>query len=866
MKQTTYRATEGIGTALAALARVVLRVPRLTILLGLVAGGLSLYYALSNLGINTDTADMISPQLSWRQDFIDFRDSFTVRNRNIVMVVDAAIPERANALATSLVERLRSRPELFNSVFLAGEGEFFERNGLLFLSVEELQALGDRLAEAQPLLGRMRQRFDGVQLLGMVGEVTSRGEDERLGPVYGALTAALDAAIVGQSHPVSWQQILQADASSGARRYVVLQSMQDFTRIQPAAAAMSAVRSFIDELDLDGGTERVRVTGTVAMEHEELVSVTRGAGLAGVAALLLVACVLYVALRSAILLIVSVLTLLVGLSGTAAFAAAAVGHLNLLSVAFAVLYIGLGVDFILHVCLRLKELMIAGKPKDLAIVETMRGVGGSLVICAVTTAAGFYSFIPTPFTGVSELGLIAGTGMFVSLLVSVTLLPALLAQFYSASDAGRQVRWLGARVLDPLTARPRLVIGGAAIAAIGVVFSLPWLSFDSNPVNLRDPTTESVAVLQELAEDGEALPMNLVAIAQDRTIAAAWIAELSGLDAVKSAQSLDSLVPDDQEEKVFILEDIDLILGPGFAQVTRVQPEPSEFLAALRELADVLGRDELRSDDGAVLESSILVYLDALGDPGRQPLSPEDLERSLLQTLPDQLRRLAAGLAARPFGRDALPVELAARWVTGDGRELVEIVPAENMNDNVSAGLFVDSVRERVPSATGLPVVHREAGRTVVQAFQLAFIYALIMVSVILWVFLRDLRNSILVIVPVVLAAGVTAALAVVVGLEFNFANIIALPLLLGVGVDNGIHMVHRARTETPRDGSVIETSTSRAVLASGLTTVASFGNLAFASHLGMASMGKLLTLGMVVTLAATLILLPALLKLRAES
>ena len=864
MKQATYRATEAIGTALAALVRLVLRVPRLTILLGFVAGGLSLYYAVSSLGINTDTADMISPQLSWRQDFIDFRDSFTVRNRNIVMVVDAAIPERANGLATSLVERLRSRPELFNSVFLAGEGEFFERNGLLFLSVEELQALGDRPAAAQPLLGRLRQRFDGVRLLGMVGEVTSRGEDEQLGPVYGALADVLDAAIVGQSHPVSWQQILQADTSSAARRYVVLQPMQDFTRIQPAAAAMNAIRSFIDELDLDGDTERVRVTGTVAMEHEELVSVTRGAGLAGVAALLLVACVLYVALRSAILLTVSVLTLLVGLSGTAAFAAAAVGHLNLLSVAFGVLYIGLGVDFILHVCLRLKELMIAGRPKDFAIVETMRGVGASLVICAVTTAAGFYSFIPTPFTGVSELGLIAGTGMFVSLLVSVTFLPALLAQFYSASDSAHQVRWLGARVLDPLTARPRLVIGGAAVAAIGAVFSLPWLSFDSNPINLRDPSTESVAVLEELAEDGEALPMNLAAIAQDRMTAAAWIAELDGLDTVKSAQSLDSLVPDDQEEKVLILEDIDLILGPGFARVTRVQPEPSEFLAALRELADVLGRDELRSDDGAALESSILVYLDAREDPGRQPLSLEDLEWSLLQTMPDQLRRLAAGLAARPFGRDALPVELTARWVTGDGRELVEIVP-ENVNDNVSAGLFVDSVRERVPTATGLPVVHREAGRTVVQAFQLAFIYALIMVSAILWVFLRDLRNSILVIVPVVLAAGVTAAVAVVIGLEFNFANIIALPLLLGVGVDNGIHMVHRARTETPRDGNVLETSTSRAVLASGLTTVASFGNLAFAAHLGMASMGKLLTLGMIVTLAATLILLPALLKLRAE-
>jgi len=865
MKMVTYRVTEGISNVLVAVVRLVLRVPRFTILLALASGGLCSYYAFSNLGINTDTADMISPELSWRQDFVDFRNSFADRNRNIVVVVDAAIPERADALATSLVQHLRSRPELFNSVFLAGEGEFFERNGLLYLSLEQLRALGDRLAEAQPLLGRMRQRFNGVQLLGMLGEATARGEDERLGPVYGAVTESLEAASAGRAHTVSWRQLLQADGASAVRRYVVVQPVQEFTRIQPAAAAMSAIRSFVDELALDDGS-RVLVTGTVAMEHEELASVSRGAGLAGVAALALVACVLYIALRSATLLIVSVLTLLVGLSGTAAFAAAAVGHLNLLSVAFAVLYIGLGVDFILHVCLRLRELIGDGRPKNLAIVETMRGVGASLVICAVTTAAGFYSFIPTPFTGVSELGLIAGTGMFVSLLVSVTFLPALLAQFYAGSRSEPQPRWLGARVLDPLTARPRLVIGGAVLAAIGVAFALPRLSFDSNPVNLRDPSTESVRVLEELAEDGAALPMNMAAIAGDRATAAQWITELSGLDTVKSVRSLDSLVPVDQEEKLFVLEDVELILGPGFADVNRVQPAPGEFRSALQELAEVLGRAETARGDDLELERSIRDYLEALEDPGREPLPPEDLEWNLLRTMPDQLERLAAGLAARSFDRDELPTQITERWVTGDGRELVEIVPAVNVTDNVAAGRFVDSVRERVPRATGLPVIHREAGRTVVQAFQMAFIYALIMVCVILWVFLRDLRNSILVIVPVVLAAGVTAALAVVVGLQFNFANIIALPLLLGVGVDNGIHMVHRARTELPRHGSVIETSTSRAVLASGLTTVASFGNLAFAAHLGMASMGKLLTLGMVVTLAATLILLPALLKLRAEA
>jgi predicted RND superfamily exporter protein len=242
------------------------------------------------------------------------------------------------------------------------------------------------------------------------------------------------------------------------------------------------------------------------------------------------------------------------------------------------------------------------------------------------------------------------------------------------------------------------------------------------------------------------------------------------------------------------------------------------------------------------------------------------LESGLLTTLPRQLQRLAAGLTAGPFGREDLPEELTSRWVAADGTELIEITPAQDISDDVAAERFVETVRATVSTATGLPVVHYEAGRTVVRAFQLAFAYALLMVSIILWVFLRRLTDRVFVIVPVILAAGVTAAMTVPLGLQFNFANIIALPLLLGVGVDNGIHMVHRMRTEPPAAGGLLTTSTSRAVFASNLTTIASFGNLAFVSHRGMASMGQLLTLGMLVTLVTTLVLLPALLTLRARA
>jgi hypothetical protein len=404
--------------------------------------------------------------------------------------------------------------------------------------------------------------------------------------------------------------------------------------------------------------------------------------------------------------------------------------------------------------------------------------------------------------------------------------------------------------------------------AIGAALTLPRASFDRNPINLRDPASESVATLNELAAAGEALPLQMVAIAPDSGIAGEWAQAASDLPTINRASSLDSLVPDDQFEKQLILQDIDLLMGPGFAELTHEPPNPEKLRSALQSLRDALTTQREEQDEAsAALSRNIQHFFGSLDAADKETIEHRlnQLDQDLIGTLPDQLARLAHGLMAQPFSRDALPEMLKIRWLSPEGRELVEFTAAEDISGNAATERFVESVRGVVATATGLPVVYQEAGKTVVQAFQRGFLYAALLVGAILFVFLRAVRDSILVIIPIALAAVLTTALTVVLGLEFNFANIIALPLLLGVGVDSGIHMVHRMRSEPPAEGGIIETSTSKAVFASGLTTVASFGNLAFSSHPGMASMGQLLTLGMIVMFVATLILLPALLKLWGE-
>jgi hopanoid biosynthesis associated RND transporter like protein HpnN len=415
-----------------------------------------------------------------------------------------------------------------------------------------------------------------------------------------------------------------------------------------------------------------------------------------------------------------------------------------------------------------------------------------------------------------------------------------------------------------VSSRPKIVAVAAAAAVVVTFAALPDVTFDSNPIHLRDPQSESIQAIEELAADSEAPLLNVVALAPDEVTAEQWAEALASEPLVREVHGIDSLVPGDQEDKLYVIEDIGLMMGPRFANMDPVAPDLEGLREELTDLREALAEQAALSAAQAVLLSALEDF--AAADAGTAAATDArlaNLEQDLRSDLPRQLSRLADGLQARAFGREDLPPELAARWIGASQERLIEIVPRENVNDNEAAERFVAAVRRVVPTATGLPVVHREASATVVYSFELALTYALIMVTLLLIVFLRSLSDIVLVVVPIVIAAGATAGLTALLGIPFNFANIIALPLLVGVGVDNGIHMVHRMRTEPPRDGEALGTSTSRAVFASGLTTIASFGNLAFSPHVGMASMGQLLTLGMVVTMAATLLLLPALLKLR---
>jgi hopanoid biosynthesis associated RND transporter like protein HpnN len=856
---------------IAAFVTRVTRWPLITVLVMFALTGASLYYAAGHLGINTDTANMISPELPWRMDFNEYRASFPVRDQNIVAVVDSTDGELSMSFARDLARALHAEPNLFPTVFLQGDGDFFERNGLLYLPLEDLQVLADRLIEAQPLLGRLAQDVSGAGVVDTLAMAIERSDElspanaDDLDRILVELGSTLAAANDGDRRPIIWGRLIGFDPQTSSRRLILIRPTLDFTRARPARDAIERIRALGDEINRTyGGAVTLRLTGTLAMEHEELTSITRSATAAGLAALATVIIVLLWALRSLKLLAIAIATLLSGLALTAAFAAAIAcadceprlhGHLNLLSVAFAVLYVGLGVDFILHLCLRVKELRRARHELVPALIETARGVGTSLIICAVTTAIGFFAFIPTDFDGISELGLISGSGMLISLAVSLTLVPALITLFWSGDDlAGVAER--------PRTSRfrlktwpPKVTCTVAAIVMLGSMLLVPKLRFDGNPIHLRDPAAESIVALNELAMDSDAPVFDLAVLVPNAMAAQQVASALAGVPTVARVITAASLVPSDQDDKLLELEYVDLVLGATLLDFATATPDAGRIRAALERLVRVLDGQSRSTVAGGAVVNQARAWLAA-------DASATNLDTDILGNLVDQMRRLSRALEAAPVTLADLPPELEERWINDAGQQLVEVVPRDDLNDNEAARRFVADVRAVAPHATGLPVVYQEAAATVTTAFVDALTYAFIVVTLLLLLFLRSLADTLLILVPIAFAAVVTSGASVALGLPLNFANIIALPLLVGVGVDSGIHMVHRMRTEPPKDGDPLHTSTSRAVFASALTTIASFGNLAFASHLGMASMGQLLTLGMVTSLIAVLGLLPALMRL----
>lgn len=824
-------------------------------------------YAAGHLGVNPDPRQLIDPRLPFQVRQRELQRTFRSLTDGILVVIDADSPAGAREAADALADRLRKRSDLFADVDVAGGGPFFARNALLYLSSEQLEDLADRLSRAQPFLAAVAREQSLVALGDLVAEaLASHRAGERTGVDLAAaldrVAAVIEATADGRRAPDPWGSALFGGAAGeeARQRVLALRPVHDSGTLEGEAPEIAAVREAARSLGLHPEVGvRVRITGEPVMNHEELEAVARQSRRVAAVAVVLFAATVTLALRSLRIVLALVASLVVSLVWSNGVAAATVGDLNTISAAFNVLIVGLGGEFGIHFCMRYVEVLGGERPRRDALVETAGATATALVSSAVTTSIGFWIFLLTEFTGVAQLGLISGIGMFLALASTYTVLPALLA-FGRPAATVRPLHtpaWLGR--LDRLPIRyARAVRRTAVVGGLGALALLPGVRFDYNLVRLHDRTTESVATFEELLSQPGRTPWTADIIAPDLPAAVALAERLRALPTVAAARTLLDWVPDHQEEKGEILATAALFVPE---RIERGPPRSdTDREAALRRMRDAAGR---ATGDGVLGRAAarLTQALDRVLE--RAPLPSEllaTLERRLVGSLPVQIVDLQRLVRPDRVTLEALPSEIRGQMLAPDGRARVTVSPAGDMGDSRALERFVASVRAVAPEAGGLGVYVVDWGRVAWRAMLGALgggVTCMLVFLVVLW---RSVRDPLLAFFPLGLAALLTCAVLVLLDRPFNFANVIVLPMLVGMSIDSGIHLVHRHRTE-PEEADVLATSTARAVFYAALTTMLAFGSLALAPHGGIAAIGELLAIGVGLVLLCYVVVLPAVLE-----
>lgn len=847
------------------------------IILSIASAAGALYYTINNLRINTYPGNVLSDKLPWRQDKLAFEKAFPQFKDSIVIVLDGKTQDQARDAARQIYGKLKNNAQI-EWIFYPPEDPYFRENGLLYEDTAAIEDLSNRLATMQPFISEVANDPGLRGMFSLFSRAIKEGKTDELdfSSIYGNIATVLRGYLDGTGQPLSWTEVMAGKQSKPSEKRVIMEVMPkiEYSTLTPGEELIASIRQSGKDLHLAENGVLMRISGSAALSVDELKSASVGAQMASLGSFLGVSLVMLVGLRSLWLVLAVQIGLVLGLIFTAAFAALSLGQLNLISVAFSVMYIGIGADYAIYLCLRYRELTSHSADHRSALKRAVRHVGGSLEIGTLTTAIGFFCFVPTSYRGVAELGIISGAGMFISLIVTLAILPAFLGLKRPCRYRGSHLEhpappfWLKGILTFPVQ-HSKGVLVTALLAAILAILQLRHASFDSNPLDLQDPTAESVQTFRELLSDASNSPWSLVALTKSDKESAELKQQLQKLPTVDKVLSMADFVPEEQDEKLNLIDQLSLTLGP---QLQSGNPKPAaaneESAAALRNflatLSTYLASHPEASDSKAAFDlevelARVTARVESLkGDEKARAL--DQLNHLFTGSLQSQLSHLQDVLKARRVNQTDLPLDFRDRWLSAEGLQRIEIRPREDLHNPEAMQRFVEEVRNVAPHATGTPVLFLESSNAVVKAFTQAFTYAIIAITVVLFFTMEKKIDVLLVLTPLLLASLLTGALMAIMGVHFNFANIIALPLVFGMGVDNCIHLVHRYRTAPPSDGILLHSSTALAVLLSALTNISGFGNLSVSPHQGMASMGIMLTIGILATLFCSMIVLPALL------
>lgn len=843
----------------------------------------SCVYVAKHFAINTDISSLIDSNTPAAERGREIDRAFPQKTDMTLAVVDAPAVEFADKAAAELAARLATETDVFRAVSRPGAGEFFAHNALLFATLDDVKSLTGKLEDAKPLLNRLAQDPSLTGLSNLLSVtlqtplLTGQVKLADMRDLLGHVADTTEAVLAGRAAAMSWRGLVTPDTV--ARSYVQVQPVVDYASLEAGANAATRIREAAAELKLaERYGARVRLTGSRPLSDEEFASVREDAGPNAVITLLAVLVVLWLAVRSGKMILAVFITLLAGLAVTFALGLMMVGALNMISVAFAVLFVGIGVDFGIQFGVRYREERHrwdargeagerggkAGHEGEAALrgalVAAGRAIAMPLSLAAAATAASFFSFLPTDYRGVSELGLIAGVGILcVAFPSAITLLPALISVLKPKGEASPPgFRSLGR--VDDFTERYRnpLLYGTLALVVAGLPL-LAHLHFDFNPLHLKDPKTESMATLNDLANSPEAGVNDVQLLAPNLAAADADAARLRAVPEVGRVVTLTTFMPADQPAKLAQIATASASLMPVLTQTPLAPGADAARVSSLRTAAGQLEDAALdHPGEGAREAQRLAAALRKLA--AADAATRDRADRAIADPLKLALGQLRDALQPHEVTRETLPRDIVSQWVAADGRALVNISPrvekGADPSDDAMLRKFSAAVLATTPDAVGGPISILRSADTIIRSFIEAGAWALLSITVLLWLALRKFGDVLRTLVPLLVSAAVTLEISVLIGLPLNFANIIALPLLLGVGVAFKIYYVIAWREGKTR---LLASSLTQAIVLSAATTGIAFGSLWLSHHPGTSSMGKLLALSLVCTLIGAVFFQPVL-------
>jgi uncharacterized protein len=826
------------------------------------------HYVMGHFAMTTDTGALLSRKLPWRVRQAEFNGAFPPDARNIVVVIDGQTPELSEIAAAGLAANLSLQPRLFRSVQRPDSGPFWNHNRLLFASIEDVKTVTAQLLKAQPFLGSMAsdpslRGLANTIALTLEGVKSGQSTPPQLRTPIRTLADALSALVAGKPGFFSWRTLIigQKLEERELRDLILLDPVLDYSRLEPGEMPIAAIRAAARRLQLDDAHGvRVRLTGTVPLQDQEFATLKQGTDLIASLAIGAIVLMLWFAVRSPSLIASILATTLVGLLAATALGLALFHQFNVISVAFIPLFVGMGMDFGIQFSVRYRAEREGGFDVGPSVIAAARTMGKSLTLAAAAIGAGFLAFAPTDYYGVAQLGVIAGLGMFMALALNLTLLPALIALTRPSGAADRRpsarLRVIDSYVLE----HRRLVLGIALVAASISAAALPLVRFDFNPIHLRSPRVESVAALVDLMRDPDFSPNTLELISPNLTAADRLAAIFRTNPTVYSARTLSSFIPAGQPEKIALIADaanlIDFTLNP-----LTVAPPPTDT-----EVIDSLTRAAVRLRNASVEDPELGADARRLADEfdtlarGSRP-ARDRAGQLLIPGFVADLEQIRSSLHPHPVSIGTLPPEIVRQWQTLDGRARVSVLPKGDSNDDAVLRRFVAAGIRIAPTVTGTAIYLQAYGGAVVRAFLQAAVLSFVVICGLLLITLRRVRDVAVTMAPIVLTGLLTMGTCVLIGQQLNFANIIALPLLFGIGVAFHIYFVMAWRSGSSH---LLTSSLARGVFFSALATATGFGSLWASSHPGTASMGKLLMISLLWTLASALLFQPALMDVPA--